>query len=109
MYYGWLVPSLHVTLQILISSEFFCFQIRRLAIKSLPDICRGATDTTLCTKVADLLTQLLLSGMYRIICRIEREGRERKRDGKRGGEGGERKERGWRERARIHFTGWPYF
>ena len=73
MYYGWLVPSLHVTLQILIRLEFFCFQIRRLAIKSLPDICRGATDTTLCTKVADLLTQLLLSGMYRIICRGERE------------------------------------
>ena len=56
------------------------FQIRRLAIKSLPDICRGATDTTLCTKVADLLTQLLLSGMIEW---KEKEG-ERERERKKG-------------------------
>lgn len=33
--------------------------IRHSAIKSLPDICKGSSDPTLCTRVADVLTQLL--------------------------------------------------
>ena len=37
-------------------------QIRRQAIKTLPDICKGSKDSFLATRVSDILTQLLLSG-----------------------------------------------
>ena len=42
--------------------HFLIMQIRRLAIKSLPDICNGASDNTLYVKVSDVLTQLLAIG-----------------------------------------------
>jgi len=34
-------------------------QIRHLAIKSLPDMCKGVSDPSICNRVADVLTQLL--------------------------------------------------
>ena len=37
-------------------------QIRRTAIKALPDICKYSSDPSLCTKVAEYLTQLLATG-----------------------------------------------
>lgn len=40
----------------------FLLQIRRLAIKSLPDICKGASDEGLFIRVCDVLTQLLPIG-----------------------------------------------
>lgn len=49
-------------------SEYFMnlvilyIQVRQPAIKSLPEICKNSNDATLCTKVADVLTQLLVSG-----------------------------------------------
>lgn len=36
-------------------------QIRRQAIKTLPDICKGTKDSLLANRVSDILTQLLLS------------------------------------------------
>ena len=44
------------------SSFFLPMQIRRLAIKSLPDMCKGATSSSMCNRVADVLTQLLPTG-----------------------------------------------
>ena len=38
-------------------------QIRRTAIKALPDICKYSSDPSLCTKVAEYLTQLLATGI----------------------------------------------
>ena len=37
-------------------------QIRRTAIKTLPDICKYSSDPSLCTKVVEYLTQLLATG-----------------------------------------------
>ena len=41
---------------------FLPVQIRRLAIKSLPDMCKGANSSSMCNRVADVLTQLLPTG-----------------------------------------------
>lgn len=45
-----------------VTSGFLPVQIRRLAIKSLPDMCKGATSSSMCNRVADVLTQLLPTG-----------------------------------------------
>ena len=49
---------------------FFFTQIRRCAIKCLPNLCKGPDEALLCTKVADVLTQLLVSGEEEHCCRI---------------------------------------
>ena len=41
--------------------------MRQAAIKCLPDLCKNNSNKELCTKVADVLTQLLVSGNIIII------------------------------------------
>ena len=42
-------------------------QIRRTAIKALPDICKTSSEPALCTKISEYLTQLLATGQYTIL------------------------------------------
>lgn len=47
-----------------ITNTCFVSQIRRIAIKTLPDICKGSNDDSLYIRVSDVLTQLLPMGEF---------------------------------------------